>query len=183
MSFCSTNWGCLLYKYSCLARVLDVNKFITINAVSLITLLRSLSPTIMHHLHWQMLHGNARDNADNSDKYCTCLGHLGCSNINRNNLSVSLCPKWPRQVSRDCRCRQRYPANFCQWKHSLRCSTNPPLRNKKCRNFYKRNHATSRSPSSAGVSRSRNFDAESEKLFNFVSPKSRSRSSSATLTF
>ena len=30
----------------------------------------------MDHLHWQMLCDNTRDNAGDSDTYCTCLGHL-----------------------------------------------------------------------------------------------------------
>ncbi len=40
---------------------------------------------VMDHLHWQTLCDNAGDNAGNSYTYCTCLGHLGCSDINRNN--------------------------------------------------------------------------------------------------
>ncbi len=31
----------------------------------------------MDRLHWRTLRDNARDNADNSDIYCTCLATLG----------------------------------------------------------------------------------------------------------
>ncbi len=47
----------------------------------------------MDHLNWQTLHDNASDNAGNSDTYCTCLGHLGCSDINRNNPICVTMPK------------------------------------------------------------------------------------------
>jgi hypothetical protein len=43
----------------------------------------------MDHLHWRML----RDNASDSDMYCTCLGHLGHSDINRNNPICVASPK------------------------------------------------------------------------------------------
>jgi predicted amidohydrolase len=32
---------------------------------------------VMDRLHWRTLRNNARDNAGDSDTYCTCLGHLG----------------------------------------------------------------------------------------------------------
>jgi hypothetical protein len=40
-----------------------------------------------------MLRPNARDNAGDSDTYCTCLGHLGRSDINRNNPICVATPK------------------------------------------------------------------------------------------
>ncbi len=43
----------------------------------------SLYTSLMDYLHWQMLRDNARDNAGDSDTYCTCLGHLGRHNTDR----------------------------------------------------------------------------------------------------
>jgi hypothetical protein len=48
---------------------------------------------LMDHLHWQTLCDNARDNAGDSDTYCTCLGHLGHSDIKRNNPICVAMPK------------------------------------------------------------------------------------------
>jgi len=47
------------------------------------------------------------------------LATLGVATKIETILSVLLCPRWPGQVSKDCRCRQCYRANFCQWKHSF----------------------------------------------------------------
>jgi hypothetical protein len=38
---------------------------------------------VMDHLHWQTLHNSACDNADDSETYCTCLGHLGRCDTDR----------------------------------------------------------------------------------------------------
>jgi hypothetical protein len=48
---------------------------------------------LMDCLHWRMLCDNARDNTVDSDTYCTCLGHLGHSDINRNNPICVAMPK------------------------------------------------------------------------------------------
>jgi hypothetical protein len=48
---------------------------------------------VKDHLHWQMLCDNARDNAGDSDTYCTWLGQLGHSDINRNNPICVATPK------------------------------------------------------------------------------------------
>jgi hypothetical protein len=38
-------------------------------------------------------------------------------------IFMSLRPRWTRQESSDCRCRQHYRANFRHWKHGLKPST------------------------------------------------------------
>jgi len=43
------------------------------------------------------------DSNTRQSRDCTCLGHLGRRDINRNDLSMSLCPRQPRQVQA-CRC-------------------------------------------------------------------------------
>jgi hypothetical protein len=48
------------------------------------------------------------------------LATLGVATKMETILSVSLHPRWPRQASRDCRCRQRHRANFRQWKHGVK---------------------------------------------------------------
>ncbi len=48
----------------------------------------------MDNLHWQMLRDNALDDAGDSNMYCTCLGNLLRSDINRNNpICVATTPK------------------------------------------------------------------------------------------
>jgi hypothetical protein len=52
---------------------------------------------------------NACVNAGDSDSYCTCLGHLGCSDINRNNpICVTSQGKYNK-----CRCCLRYHGHYC----------------------------------------------------------------------
>ncbi len=40
------------------------------------------------HLHWRTLCDNARNNAGDSDTYCTCLGHLRCMMTKVSNYSM-----------------------------------------------------------------------------------------------
>jgi hypothetical protein len=74
----------------------------------------------MYHLHWQMLCDNACDNAATAMQIVLALATLGVATKIETILSVLLRPRWPRQVTRNCRCRQRHRANFRQWKHGVK---------------------------------------------------------------
>jgi hypothetical protein len=69
----------------------------------------STSFSIKSHAHWQIL---LAKNFSNSDRRCTCLGHLGCHDADRN---ISICVESPKVVTAStvvtvvCRC----PWCFC----------------------------------------------------------------------
>jgi len=48
---------------------------------------------VIHHLHWQSLLGKLLVTLARDSQYCTCLGHLGRYDINRNGPICVLPPK------------------------------------------------------------------------------------------
>jgi len=73
---------------------------------------------LMDHLHWRTLGDN---NGDSDNHYLFALATLGDMTQIGLFLFMSLRPRWPRQVSNDCRCRLCY--------HLMFANVNDPLAN------------------------------------------------------
>ena len=63
----------------------------------------------MDRLHWQRLDDNA---SDSDSHYLLALSTLGDATQKGLFPFLSLRPRWPRQVSNDCRCRRHYHVAF-----------------------------------------------------------------------
>ncbi len=72
----------------------------------------------MDHLHWWHLLVKPPVTAT-WDVTWLELATLGGMTQIGSFLFMSCCPRWPKQVSSDCRCRQHHRANFRQWKYSF----------------------------------------------------------------